>query len=126
MIVNLNLQNDFNSLITRIEAHDKDYRELKAKQTGTNFAISYVTSRLLTGNAIIQETHRKWNNNEMNPAFFDFINFSLPCGADCPMSLAKPSKCSFADDRKTLFLDFNVPVINRTLKLLEADPFEMI
>jgi len=86
--VNLNqkaiieLQNDFNSLLLRFEAHDKDYRELKAKQTGTSFAISYVTTRLLNGKAIIQETFRKWNKNEMHPPFFDYINFTLPCGSD--------------------------------------------
>jgi hypothetical protein len=40
------LQTDFNTLVSEFERNQKDYLEMKEKQIGTNFIISYITSRV--------------------------------------------------------------------------------
>jgi hypothetical protein len=120
------LQLNFNSLLDKLEAHERDFTQLKYKQIGTNFAVSYVTARLLTGKQIVQEAVRQWADGKVYPALLDYLNFTLPCGDDCPVTLATPNKCSMNQDRTELFFDFNVPLINRTLKLVESDPFELM
>ena len=120
------LREDFNSLLDRLEAHDKDFQELKFKQVGTNFAISYLVFQLLNAKELIREANRKWKQDFIHPAFLEYFNFTLPCGEDCPITYATPNSCHLSDDLTEFYLDFDVPIINRTLKLVEADPFNLM
>jgi len=120
------LETNFNSLLERLQVLQTDYEELKGKQTSSSFAISYVTTRLLTGKAILQEATRKYREGKLTQSFFDYINVTLPCGEDCPVELAHPQRCYLSNDDQDLFMIFTVPVINRTLTLVTADPFTLI
>ena len=120
------LREDFNTLVDRVEAQDKDFLELKFKQTGTNFAISYLVFRLMNAKHVLKNAKREWKMGKLSPAFMDIFNYTLPCGEDCPMELAKPNFCRLSDNRTELYMDFDVPIINRTLQLLEADPFQLM
>ena len=99
--------------------------ELKAKSITTSFAISYVTSRLLIGRAIIKETHRNWKYAKVTGAFLDYLNFTLPCGDDCPLHFAQPQGCHMSDDLEKLYMNFIAPTVSNKLTLVEADPFKM-
>jgi len=120
------MQTDFNSLIDEFERHGKDFAELKEKQVGTNFIISYITSRFVVAKQVIREATRQWKDGKLSPGLMDFLNYTLPCGDECPIRLATVKKCSFHSDMKDLYMSFDVPVINPELKLVVADPFKLM
>lgn len=74
----------------------------------------------------MKEAHRQWKNKRVYPAFLDFLNVTLPCGDDCPVELSVPKNCRMSNDKTTLFLDFTTPVVNRSLVVLDADPFSLM
>lgn len=121
-----NFQSDFNRLLAKLENVTTDYVELKRKQIGTSYAISYITNRLLTGKLQIQEAARLWKDGKMSDGFLDYLNITLPCKDNCPLKFAIPRNCHLTEDRSTLFIEFNSPLLNRSLHLLEADPFRMM
>ena len=120
------LRNSIDAIVTKMGNHENDFQELKAKQIATDFAISYVTTRLLLGESVLLEATRRWKAKQVYAPLLDFFKFQLPCGEECPISLASPSSCYLTDDRKELMLDFVAPVINRSLTLIEADPFQLM
>jgi len=103
-----------------------DFTEIKNKQISTGYTIAYVTTRLLTAKLLIQEASRQWKDGRIYSPFLDFMNISLSCGDDCPLKYATPRKCALSENRKMLFMDFNSPMINKTMQLLEADPFQFM
>jgi len=118
-----NLQMDYNKLLGDLDSHMTDYSELKSKQISANFIISYITHRFLTGKLLIQEAFREWKDRKVFAPLLDFLNITLPCGTDCPLKYATPRFCSMNSIRDTVVMSFNVPVINSTMHLMEADPF---
>jgi len=105
----------------------KDLTELKEKQADTNFLISSITGRLLIGNHVIKEASRRWwTQKRLYSPFLDYFNFTLPCGASCPLEFGTPQGCHMTYDRKGLLMTFLLPVINPNLKLVEADPFVLM
>jgi len=120
------IQTDFNSLLDQFERYGKDYSELKDKQVGTNFIISYITSRFVVAKQVIREASRQWKDGKLYPCFMDFLNYTLPCGEECTITLATVKKCSFHSDLKDLYMTFDVPIVNPELKLVVADPFKLM
>jgi len=106
--------------------HKEDYTEFKLKSADTTFAISYITGRLLIGNQLIKEGRRQWVNHRVYAPLLDYFNFTLPCGDDCPLSYAKPRRCKMSDDSSMLTMTFIVPLINSTMCVVEADPFNLM
>ncbi len=88
-----NLQFRFNQTIKNLIVHQKDFDELKDKTIPTNFAISYITSRLTNGKSIIKEAQRQWRHGNVYGPFLDYFNLTLPCGDSCPTKFAKTGKC---------------------------------
>ncbi|OXA44959.1 Copia protein [Folsomia candida] len=121
-----NLQLGFNSLVDVVEQNTNDIAEIKGKQIGLTYAISYLTSRFILARHVIKESTRKWKQGNLNSGLMDFLNLTLPCGEDCPYSLAKTKKCFFHQDLKDIYMQFDSPVINHKLKILEADPFDIM
>jgi len=114
------------NLNLRMDRQEQDFQLLKYKQTGTTYAVSYITTRMLMGHQILQEAQRAWKSHNLHAPFFDFINFSLPCGDDCPTRFAVAKQCRLSYDRTKLMMHFTTPVINQTLQLAEADAFKMM
>lgn len=121
-----NLQYRFNLTIKNLIIHQKDFDELKDKTVSTNFAISYITSRLTTGKSIIKEAQRQWKHGNVYGPFLDYFNLTLPCGDSCPTKFAKTGKCELSEEKDKIFLDLTIPIINQSMILLEADPFKMM
>lgn len=120
-----NLQANFNKTVLHLEAHENDFKELKAKSITSTYVISYITTRLLQGKQTIQEAYRQWKVKKIYPPLLDYLNFTLPCGDDCPLSLAVSSRCHMTEDHNEIYIDFSAPMIDNTLQLVEADPFEL-
>jgi len=58
----------------------------------------------------------------------DFMELkdTLPCIAECPIELATPKGCFLHSDFKDLYIRFDIPKINPTLQIVEADPFKLV
>jgi hypothetical protein len=120
------LQENVSTMDKRLIYQEKDLSELKTKQIGSIFAISYITTRLLLANHIIKETKRQWADNKVYPPFFDYLNYTMPCGQSCPLKFAKGRNCRLSFDKTKLLMDFTTPIVNETLRLAEADSFELM
>ncbi len=121
-----NLQGKFNETIKRLMIHEQDYTNFKSKSISTNFAISYITSRLVNGKATIKEANRKWKQKEVYGPLLDYFNVSIPCGDSCPLKYAKAGKCELSETNDKVFLDFTLPSVNTSLAFVEVDPFTLM
>jgi len=120
------LQHNFKVMSRRVDSFEADQLFLKRKLPITSFTIATIASRLNDGHLIILETTRLWKENIMNPAFFEFLNFTIPCGETCPIKHATPGTCRLSKDKAMLFMDFEAKHISTTQALVQADPFTMI
>jgi type II secretory pathway pseudopilin PulG len=120
------LQHNVKILRNATQTIEDDLTNVKKFQPSTTWAISYLTSRLMDGNFILKETTRKWLEHKLHAPFFDYLNFTLPCGTSCPLQFAVAKKCSLTHDKSRLYLDFSVPRVDSDLQLLEADPFDLM
>ena len=114
------------ALAVEVQDLESDLEKVKETSVDTSFGISYIVARLITGNQILKTAATEWKEGRVYPPLLDYFNYTLPCGDDCPLRFARAQKCWLSDDKKKLFMDFTVPVINRTLHLVEADPFTLI
>lgn len=105
---------------------DKDFTEFKQKQADTAFTISYITGRLVIGNQLIKEARRQWVRNRVYAPLLDYFNFTMPCGDQCPLEFARPRRCKMSDDGTILTLTFLAPLVNNTMVVVEADPFNIM
>lgn len=117
-----------NGLTDRVQFLENDVNEIKAKFTSTTFLISYVSARFLLGKQVIRQANREWKKGKVDAGFIDFLNLSLPCGDECPLSLGTAKKCVFHHGLKDLYMEFDdsklmIPRINNKMKLVAADPF---
>ncbi|OXA48994.1 Copia protein [Folsomia candida] len=119
------LKVSLNATLEQLQLHQLDHDELKGKSIDTNFAIAYLTSRLMIGREIIREATRQWRRGKVYAPLMDFFNFTLPCGDACPVSFAQSQKCEISDDRTKLYVDFTATEINKDLQLIEADSFDL-
>jgi len=119
------LRQDINILADETRIHEADFEEVKMKSPGTNYAISYITTRFVLGKQIIKEATKKWRNHELYPGLMDFLNMTLPCGLSCPLNLAVPKGCNLSPDQKDLHIDLDVPTVNQEVTFVEADPFDL-
>jgi hypothetical protein len=113
-------------LVSEFKRHQTDFLELKGKQVGTTFSISYITARFVVAKQVIREATRQWKERKVHPGLLDNMNLTLPCGDNCPISLATTKDCFFTADMTDLYIRFDVPKIDPKLKLLEADPFQLM
>jgi hypothetical protein len=120
------LRVSFNEVLQRLSKHQQDYDEFKAKSLSTNFAISYITSRLTMAKEILAEATRQWKLGKVYAPLIDYLNFTLPCREECPLRFARAQKCYLSDDNQRLYLHFTVSVIHTDLVVVEADPFQLM
>ena len=97
-------KNDLVGVVKQLETHEMDFDLFKERFASTNFAILYITGRMLIGNQILKEATRQWGRNQMYPRMMDFFNISLPCGRVCPIEFVKPKNCQLSHDRTKLML----------------------
>jgi hypothetical protein len=120
------LRSNFNDAMGQMQVQQADQDELKNKFISTNFAISYLTTRLMMGQEILRESVRQWKQGKVYAPLMDYFNFTMPCGDDCPLYLSQAQKCELSEDGTKLYIDFSAPIINQTLQLIEADPFDLM
>ncbi|OXA46379.1 Copia protein [Folsomia candida] len=121
------LRTDFNILVKDHEVLDKNLNEITEKGPNTYFTISYITTKLMMGKQVIKEATRAWNNKKILNGMMDYFNITLPCGEDeCPLSLATGKRCYFGEDMKDLYIQMDMPKVNKALQLVEADAFDLM
>ncbi|OXA56474.1 Copia protein, partial [Folsomia candida] len=121
------LRTDFNILVKDHEVLDKNLNEITEKGPNTYFTISYITTKLMMGKQVIKEATRAWNNKKILNGMMDYFNITLPCGEDeCPLSLATGKRCYFGEDMKDLYIQVDMPKVNKALQLVEADAFDLM
>jgi len=117
------LQKEIKKMAMTVNKLIMDLNEFREHSIESQFLVSYLTSRLLIGRSVIMETRRLWKRDYLDPSFFEYLNFTLPCGEKCPINYGIPKKCMFDRERESLYLDFAVPVVDEKIKIVEADPF---
>ncbi|CAG7815633.1 unnamed protein product [Allacma fusca] len=88
------LTKKFNTAIVDLQAHQNDYAEFKGRYINNTLATAYVTTRIMIAKVMMQQATRLWKLGKVDPDFLDFFNVSLPCGDSCPITLARPRKCT--------------------------------
>lgn len=83
-----------------------------------HFTIYYSPTNRKRGNQAVEE----WKSLPL----FDFFNLTLPCGEQCPLSLAAAKSCSFHSDMKDIYMLFDVPCALNRPKLVEAGAFKLM
>lgn len=130
--VNLNrdqiqkLTENFNNAIRNLEILQDDHDQVVGKLPGFSFAISYITTRLQMGEDIIKQSLRMWKRGKLNPRLLDFLGVALECGDNCPIEKAIPRRCQMEHSGSRVHLEFTVPVINKSLIVVEAEPFTLM
>jgi hypothetical protein len=64
-----------------------------------------------------------WRRGKLTSEFFDYLNFTIPCGEECPLEYGIFHSCKMAENREEIVMEFSVPEANLNLTRLEADPF---
>lgn len=130
--VNLNreqlnkLTENFNRAILNLESLQVDHDELVTKLPGFSYAISYITTRLQMGEDILKESIRMWRRGKVNPRLMDYLGLVLECGDSCPLEKAIPRSCRMENSGNRVHMQFTVPVINKSLIVVEAEPFTLM
>jgi len=60
----------------------------------------------------------------VTPEFFRLINVSLHCSPNCPLNLGVPETCSMTPKRDRLVMFFRILIVDPSLHLAVADPFQ--
>ncbi|CAG7720599.1 unnamed protein product [Allacma fusca] len=100
------IQSDFNTAMAKMKEHQTDYDELKFKLIATNYAISYLTHQLLTGQTIVNETNRLWQCGKLNVELMDYLTLYFPCKEKCPIRLGQAQKCEISKDKSKLTITY--------------------
>jgi hypothetical protein len=130
-LAQIKLRGDVKNLADELARHEIDFDQLKIKQVSTSYTISYITTRLVMGKQVIQKATRQWRKKKMLSGLMDFLNLKvmrtpLLCDENCHLSLGTAKACHISEDRSKLYMKFDVPLINQTLQLVEADPFNLM
>ncbi|CAG7733810.1 unnamed protein product, partial [Allacma fusca] len=103
------LQDEIKKMSMEVNKLIQDVNLFKEKILEVQYLVSYISSRLLIGKGVLQDTQRQWKRKKMNNNFFDYLNISLPCGDDCPLEYGEFSRCRLDQDGTELELQFSVP-----------------
>lgn len=100
-----------------------DLNNFKEGVVTIQYLISYLTSKLVEGRKVIWDTKKAWKKKQMTPDLLEYLNFTLPCGDECPVEFGIFHLCQMNKERTQINLDFSVPIVNKNLTKLTADPF---
>lgn len=120
------LHKEITELAQTVDNLSKDVYLFKEKSVILNYVIAYITGRLLEGRNVLRETANVWKNGELNEKFFDYLNFTQPCGNKCPAKYGIFHSCVMSTDLKKITLQYSLPVVDEKLKIVEADPFTLL
>jgi hypothetical protein len=120
------LQDEVRKVTSILDQLVADFTLYREKVVELQYLIAYLTGKLMEGRKALHETEKAWKKGELNSDLFDFLNFTLPCGDECPLEHGIFHSCNVKDNKEEIFLDFSVPVINKKLTRIEAEPFVLM
>jgi len=118
------LRTELRKVTSTIDQLINDFHIFKERTVETQYLVSHLTSKLMEGKKVLQDTEKMWKLGEMNDNFFEYLNFTMDCGEECPVDLGIFHGCSSKDNEVTL--EFSVPIVNTNLTRLEADSFDLM
>jgi len=118
------LRMELRKVTSTIDQLINDFRIFKERTVETQYLVSHLTSKLMEGKKILHDTEKVWKLGEMNDNLFEYLNFTMDCGEECPVDLGIFHGCSSKENEVTL--EFSVPIVNINLTRLEADPFDLM
>lgn len=120
------LRKDVKRITSVLDEMITDFNYYKERVVEIHYLISYITSKLMEGRKAIQDTGKAWRKGELTNDLLDFLNFTLPCGEDCPIEYGFFHGCLMKEDREHITLDISVPLVNRSLIRVKADTFDVM
>ena len=87
--------------------------------------VSTISSRLSLFKDRITDISRKWKVGKVDEKLLEIFNFTLSCGIECPLNLAKPHSCQLDKKRKMISLVFDMKITKPNVVSLESDSFTL-
>ncbi|KAI1283801.1 hypothetical protein HDE_12639 [Halotydeus destructor] len=98
--------------------------QLNNRYLRLSFWCRHLTAQLVAARTLLYRTGRLWReHNILDSELLEFMNLTLPCGRNCPLSTAKPKRCLIDKRRETIRFEFEVNQVDHNVKILRADPF---
>jgi len=113
----------YDDLIDKIQQLGDDLDQMKIKSVSSTYTLSYLTTQMVTGQTLIQQSANDWKKRQVNEQLLSFWNISLPCGTRCPVDMAIPRECKYTSETDTWYMSFETPLVNEFQTLVAADPF---
>uniref|UniRef100_A0A158P4K2 RNA-directed DNA polymerase n=1 Tax=Tetranychus urticae TaxID=32264 RepID=A0A158P4K2_TETUR len=92
----------------------------------TSFTIASMVSNLQTTLTQLRDINRAWAKNKLDPAIFDLLNLTLPCGGQCPVEAVYSMNCYHNPMAQKLRFVLKFRKIDTESKLMVADPFTLL
>ena len=121
----LRLKKTVTTVVQRLSVLESDHELLKHSLVDSIFGASFMTGKFLTCQQIMRGTQRAWSRGNVYEPFLDYLNFTMPCGESCPVSLATPKRCSTSRDNSKIHVEFTVPIASTRFQVVDVDPFEI-
>ena len=112
------LSKKFKLLMTNLEKYAED----SVRQT---YMIARIVNKLDKSLEILQESCQAWQRKEMSTSFFDYLHFKPPCEMECPVEHGIFHSCEISKNNANLRIDYSLPIVNKNLTIVEADPFKL-
>jgi len=119
------LEKEMRKVTSTIDQLVNDFNMFKEKVVELHYLVSYLTAKLMEGKKVLKETNTAWKGKEMTTELFDYLNITLPCGANCPVDFGIFHKCELKN-KEQLMLEFSVPLVDQKLVRVEADAFNLM
>ncbi len=74
----------------------------------------------------LRAINRAWTKNKLDPAIFDLLNLTLPCGEQCTVEAAYSMNCYHNPMAQKLRFFLKFRKIDTESKLMLADPFTLL
>jgi Reverse transcriptase (RNA-dependent DNA polymerase)/gag-polypeptide of LTR copia-type/GAG-pre-integrase domain len=120
------LKDEVRKVTSQVDLLMNDFYMFKENVVEMQYLVAYLTGKLMEGRKILRETGKIWRRKEMKGDFFEYLNFTMPCGNDCPLEYGRFHECVMSAERDQIILDFSVPLANFSLVQLQADSFELM
>lgn len=84
------IEQQVRELQVEVARQNKILVQLQSTVPVTSFTISSIVTNLQTTLLQMRAVDRAWVKNKLDPAIFDLLNLTLPCGDNCPLTLLIP------------------------------------
>lgn len=85
--------------------------------------VSHLASRFVSVREKLERVGKRWKENLIDESLFQVLNFTAPCGEDCPFELMQPKSCYQDKTNRLIHLNLRAKVIDRDKHVATVDAF---